>query len=185
MENDQPTPSQSQGGESASPTALLEQAYQELRALAAARMARESPGHTLQATALVHEAWLRISRETRHQWKNQAHFVGVAAEAMRRILIDSARKRSAAKRGDGKEPIQGEALEIADTHPSGEILTINSALEELEREDPAQARIVVMKFFGGMTNEEVADFLGISERTVYRQWVCAKARLAHLVRQAE
>lgn len=185
MENDQPTIPPVPEADCDSSATLLEQAYQELRALAAARLAAESPGHTLQATALVHEAWLRISRESGHQWKNQAHFVGVAAEAMRRILIDSARKRSAAKRGDRKEPIEGEALGIADAHPPGEILVINNALEELEREDPAQARIVVLKFFGGMTNEEVADFLGISERTVYRQWVCAKARLAHLVRQAE
>lgn len=185
MENKQPTTPPALKADSESSSAMLEQAYQELRDLAAARIARESPGHTLQATALVHEAWLRISKETGHQWKNQAHFVGVAAEAMRRILIDSARKRSATKRGNKNAPIENEALGVADAHPPGEILTINSALEELEREDPAQARIVVLKFFGGMTNEEVADFLGISERTVYRQWVCAKARLTHLVRQAE
>lgn len=185
MENEQTTRASAPGADSEPSAALLEQVYQELRDLAATRMTREAPGHTLQATALVHEAWLRVSRETGHQWKNQSHFIGVAAEAMRRILIDSARKRTAMKRGGKCAPIEGEALGVADVHPPGEILIINAALAELEREDPAQARIVVLKFFGGMTNEEVADFLGISERTVYRQWVCAKARLAHLVREAE
>ncbi len=164
---------------------LLEQAYQELRHLAAARMARESQGHTLQATALVHEAWLQISKENAGVWKNRAQFVGVAAEAMRRILIDSARRRTSQKRGGKSERLGVEEVEVADTHPPGEILRINAALELLEREDPAQARVVVLKFFGGMTNEEAADFLGVSERTIYRHWVCAKARLADLVLHAE
>jgi RNA polymerase sigma factor (TIGR02999 family) len=166
-------------------TELLEQVYQELRALAAARLAREAPGHTLQATALVHEAWLQLAKDGGRTWKNKGHFVGVAADAMRRILIDSARRRTSLKRGGKSESVDIQQVEVADDHPPDEILTINSALEQLEREDPAQARIVVMKFFGGMTNEEVAAFLGISERTVYRQWVCAKARLSHWVKQAE
>lgn len=164
---------------------LLEQVYQELRALAAARLAREAPGHTLQATALVHEAWLQLSKDSGRTWKNKAHFVGVAADAMRRILIDSARRRACLKRGGDSESVDIQKVEVADDYPPEEILTINSALEKLEREDPLQARIVVMKFFGGMTNEEVAAFLGIGERTVYRHWVCAKARLSHWVRQAE
>jgi RNA polymerase sigma factor (TIGR02999 family) len=164
---------------------LLEQVYQELRALAAARLSREAPGHTLQATALVHEAWIELSKDSGRTWKNKAHFVGFAAEAMRRILIDSARRRSRLKRGGKSESVGIHNVEIADDHEPEEILTINFALEQLEREDPAQARIVVMKFFGGMTNEEVAAFLGISERTVYRHWVCAKARLSQWVRQAE
>lgn len=164
---------------------LLEQAYQELRHLAAARMAREAPGHTLQATALVHEAWIQISRYNAGVWKNRAQFVGVAAEAMRRILIDSARRKTSQKRGGKHECLDIDGVEVADTHPPEEILKINAALELLEREDPAQARVVVMKFFGGMTNEEAADFLGVSERTIYRHWVCAKARLADLVLRAE
>jgi RNA polymerase sigma factor (TIGR02999 family) len=163
----------------------LAQAYQELRALAAARLAREAPGHTLQATALVHEAWLQLSKDCGRTWNNKAHFVGVAAEAMRRVLIDSARSRSRLKRGGNRGSVDIQKVEVADECPPEEILTINAALEQLEREDPVQARIVVMKFFGGMTNEEVAAFLGIGERTVYRHWVCAKARLSHWVRQAE
>ena len=163
----------------------LVQVYQELRALAASRLAREAPGHTLQATALVHEAWIQLSKDGGRIWNNKAHFVGVAAEAMRRILIDCARSRSRLKRGANSESVDIQKVEIADNCPPEEILTINAALEQLEREDPLQARIVVMKFFGGMTNEEVAAFLGISERTVYRHWVCAKARLSHWVRQAE
>jgi RNA polymerase sigma factor (TIGR02999 family) len=163
----------------------LEQAYQELRALAAARLAREAPGHTLQATALVHEAWIQLSKTSGRTWNDKAHFVGVAAEAMRRILIDCARSRARLKRGGNIESADIQKVEIADNCPPEELLTINSALEQLEREDPVQARIVVMKFFGGMTNEEVAAFLGIGERTVYRHWVCAKARLSHWVRQAE
>lgn len=163
----------------------LAQAYQELRALAGARLAREAPGHTLQATALVHEAWIQLSKDSGRTWNNKAHFVGVAAEAMRRILIDSARSRARLKRGGNSESVDIQKVEVADDCPPEEILTINAALEQLECEDPVQARIVVMKFFGGMTNEEVAAFLGIGERTVYRHWVCAKARLSHWVRQAE
>lgn len=156
---------------------LLAQVYQELRALAASRMARESPGQTLQATALVHEAWLQIAGDRNRTWESRAHFFGAAAEAMRRILVDVARRKSRVKRGGKAEHVEISMLEVADERPPEEILVINEALENLEREDPEQARIVVLKFFGGMTNEEVAEFLGVSERTVYRHWVCAKTRL--------
>lgn len=156
---------------------LLSQVYQELRALAASRMARETAGQTLQATALVHEAWLQIAGDRNRMWESRAHFFGAAAEAMRRILVDVARRKSRIKRGGQQEHVEISKLDVADELPPEEILIINEALENLEREDPEQARIVVLKFFGGMTNEEVAEFLGISERTIYRHWVCAKARL--------
>jgi RNA polymerase sigma factor (TIGR02999 family) len=159
--------------------------YEELRRLAAARMARESAGQTLQATALVHEAWLQLVGEGDRSWENRAHFFGAASNAMRRILVDAARRKSRQKRGAGQERVDIAAVEIAEAAPDEEVLLINEALEKLEREDPEQAQIVVMKFFGGLTNEEVAASLGIGERTVYRQWVCAKARLFRWVRQQE
>ncbi len=164
---------------------LLATVYEELRRLAAVRMAQESAGQTLQATALVHEAWLQLVGEGERSWENRAHFFGAAAHAMRRILVDAARRKSRLKRGAGHERVPLADVEIAGVIPDDSVLLINEALEKLEREDPEQAQIVVMKFFGGMTNEEVAASLAIGERTVYRQWVCAKARLFRWVRQQE
>lgn len=164
-------------GDESSSSEMLAQVYQELRSLAASRMARESPGQTLQATALVHEAWLQIAGAGDMKWESRAHFFGAASEAMRRILVDVARRKSRVKRGGTQERVELSKVDVADDLPPEEILVINEALECLEREDPEQARIVVLKFFGGMTNLEVAEFLGIGERTVYRHWVCAKARL--------
>jgi RNA polymerase sigma factor (TIGR02999 family) len=161
---------------------LLASMYDELRRLAAARMARESAGQTLQATALVHEAWLQISGDGERSWQNQAHFFGAAADAMRRILVDKARSKARIKRGANCLRLDIADVEIAETTADEDVLLINEALEKLEREDPDQARIVVLKFFGGLTNEEVAQTLGVGERTIYRQWVCAKARLYRWVR---
>ncbi len=156
---------------------LLATVYEELRRLAAARMAQESAGQTLQATALVHEAWLQLVGEGDRSWENRAHFFGAAAHAMRRILVDKARRKARLKRGAGTAHLDVSDVEVPDHTPDDDILRINEALEKLEREDPDQARVVLLKFFGGLTNEEVARALGIGERTVYRQWVCAKARL--------
>ncbi len=167
----------------ASSSELLALVYQELRALAAARMARESPGQTLQATALVHEAWIQLVGEGDRTWENRAHFFGAAAQAMRRILVDVARRKSRLKRGGDQERIDVGAIEIADTSPSENILLIHEALTKLEQDDPEQARVVLLKFFGGMTNEEVATYLDIGVRTVYRHWVCAQARLARWIQQ--
>ncbi len=164
---------------------LLAAVYEELRRLAAARMAQESAGQTLQATALVHEAWLQLVGEGDRSWENRAHFFGAASHAMRRILVDAARRKSRLKRGSGHQRVELGEVEVAEATPDDSVLLINEALEKLEREDPEQAQIVVMKFFGGMTNEEVAASLGIGERTVYRHWVCAKARLFRWVRQQE
>jgi RNA polymerase sigma factor (TIGR02999 family) len=164
---------------------LLAMVYDELRRLAVARMARESAGQTLQATALVHEAWLQLVDEGERSWESRAHFFGAASHAMRRILVDAARRKSRLKRGAGRERVEIGDLAIAGAAPDETLLLISEALEVLEREDPEQARIVVMKFFGGMTNEEVAASLGIGERTVYRHWVCAKARLFRWIRQQE
>ena len=144
-------------------------------------MARESAGQTLQATALVHEAWLQLAGKGDRAWESRAHFFGAAADAMRRIMVDKARSKARSKarlkRGSGKLRLDIEEMEPAGSEPDDQVLAINEALEKLERQDPEQARIVMLKFFGGLTNEEVAEALGIGERTVYRQWVCAKARL--------
>jgi RNA polymerase sigma factor (TIGR02999 family) len=156
---------------------LLPLVYQELRRLAAARMAQEAAGHTLQPTALVHEAWLRLVGDGDRSWQNRAHFFGAAAEAMRRILIERARRRSRLKRGGGQTPLDIAELEIAAALPDDKILLVNEALEKLKAEDPDAARIVVMKFFGGLSNDEVAEVLGVNERTVRRQWTFAKTWL--------
>jgi RNA polymerase sigma factor (TIGR02999 family) len=168
-------------GESHAPEELLPLVYEELRRLAAARMTQEVAGQTLQPTALVHEAWLQLVGTSGRTWKNRAHFFGAAADAMRRILIDNARRKTALKRGGGREPLDVQDLELATT-PDENVLLINEALELLEKDDPEQARIVVLKFFGGLTNQEAAESLGIGERSVERQWACAKARLFRLIR---
>jgi RNA polymerase sigma factor (TIGR02999 family) len=156
---------------------LLPLVYDELRRVAAARMAREPEGQTLQPTALVHEAWLQLVGNGGRTWKNRAHFFGAAADAMRRILIDSARRKAALKRGGGQSRASLDDLELAATLPDEEILLIDEALERLEAEDPERARVVTLKFYGGLTNEEVAKVLGVSLRTVVRHWTLAKIKL--------
>ena len=161
---------------------LLPLVYGELRRLAAARMAQEATGQTLQATALVHEAWLRLVSDGERTWQNRAHFFGAAAEAMRRILIENARRKSRLKHGGGQARLNIEDLELGDATPDDKVLLINEALESLEAQDPEAARIVVLKFFGGLTNQEAAESLEISERTVDRQWAYAKAWLFRYIR---
>ena len=161
---------------------LLPLVYEELRQLAAARMAQESAGHTLQPTALVHEAWVRLVSNEDRTWKNRAYFFGAAAEAMRRILIESARRKARLKHGGGQERLNVEDVELAGTTPDEKVLLINDALEQLEAEHPERGRVVVLKYFAGLTNKEVAQMLGIGERTVDRHWVCAKSWLFRKVR---
>jgi RNA polymerase sigma factor (TIGR02999 family) len=169
-------------GESEAAEKLLPLVYDELRRLAAARMAQESAGQTLQPTALVHEAWLQLVHGGDRTWQNRAHFFGAAAEAMRRILIDKARRKSRLKHGGGQSRLDIANLELAETTPDDNLLLIDEALKNLAQEDAEQARVVVLKFFGGLTNEEVAENMGIGERTVDRQWACAKARLFRWIR---
>lgn len=170
-------------GEGHAAEELLPLVYEELRSLAAARMAQEQPGQTLQATAMVHEAWLRLVADGARTWENRAHFFGAAAGAMRRILIDNARSKSALKRGGGQNRVPMEGLEITSATPDEHILLVDEALEWLEQDDPEKARIVCLKFFGGLTNEEVAEHLNTSLRTVNRQWVCAKIKLFRWLRE--
>lgn len=156
---------------------LLPLVYDELRKIAAARIARESPGQTLQPTALVHEAWLRMIKDEDQPWQNRYFFFHAAAQAMRRILIENARRKRALKYGGGQQRLNIDELELSAGMPDEKVLMVNAALEQLEQAHPERARIVVLKYFGGMTNQEVAKTLGIGERTVCRHWLCAKVWL--------
>lgn len=169
-------------GETTASERLLPLVYEELRRLAAARMAQEAAGHTLQPTALVHEAWLRLVMESDRSWENRAHFFRTAALAMRRILVDRARNKASLKRGGGRERVNIDDIELAASSPDERVLLVDGALDRLEAEDPESAHIVVLKFFGGLTNREVAESLGVTERTVERQWAYAKASLFQMIR---
>ena len=156
---------------------LLPLVYAELRRLAAARMAHEMAGQTLQPTALVHEAWLRLVKDGDRTWQNRAHFFGAAAEAMRRILIERARHKSRLKHGGGQSRLNIEDLELAQTTPDDKVLLVDEALVRLKEEDPELERLVVLKFFGGLGNVEIAEILGLAPRTLDRQWAYARAWL--------
>lgn len=161
---------------------LLPLVYDELRSLAAARMRGEAQGQTLQATALVHEAWLRVSGKGGRTWNDRAHFFRVAALEMRRILVENARRKACIKRGPDLDRIDIEGVDLADTQPDDRIILIDDALRRLEAEDPDSARIITLKFFGGLTNREVADMEGVTERTIERQWAFARTRLFEMIR---
>jgi RNA polymerase sigma factor (TIGR02999 family) len=164
-------------GDSRASEQLLPLVYKELRRLAAARMAQEEAGHTLQPTALVHEAWLRLAGDKQQPWQNRAHFFGAAAEAMRRILIERARRKSRLKRGSGQSLLDIADFDVAAAIPDDKILLVDEALEQLKLEDPEKAQVVLLKFFAGLTNERVAELLNVNERTVRRQWNFAKSWL--------
>ena len=157
---------------------LLPLVYQELRQLAAAKMARENPGHTLQPTALVHEAWLKLAGpDGRAQFQNRAHFFGAAAEAMRRILVDSARRKLAARHGGGQSREDIAGLEIAAPSGDDELLAVHEALEKFAALDPQKAELVKLRSFVGLPFSEVAEVLGSSEPTAKRWWAYARAWL--------
>jgi RNA polymerase sigma factor (TIGR02999 family) len=155
--------------------------YEELRGIAAGYMRDERPGHTLQATALVNEAYVRLIGQRRVSWQNRAHFFGIAAQLMRRILIDHARRRQAAKRGAGAVRVTGSMDVAGAPEQDFDLLAIDGALSRLELLDAAQARIVELRFFGGLTVEETAEVAGVSTATVKREWRTARAWLRHEV----
>lgn len=164
-------------GNDHSAAALLPMVYDELRKLAYARMAKESAGHTLQPTALVHEAWLRLVDSEERSWQNRAYFFSAAATAMRRILVEYARRKTRLKHGGGQHRMDVDGLELSVAGPDDKILMVEEALQQLEAVNPQRAQVVVMKYFGGMTNKEVAQTLEIGERSVDRHWACAKTWL--------
>jgi RNA polymerase sigma factor (TIGR02999 family) len=149
---------------------LLPLVYDELRHLAAHKMANELPGQTLQPTALVHEAWIRLAGSSSQQWKDRRHFFGAAAEAMRRILIDRARKRNRTRHGRGLERIDLQQIEIAQTGTDVQLLAVDEALQKLAAESPQRAELVKLRYFVGMSIPDAAAALGISESTAKRQW---------------
>lgn len=157
---------------------LVTLVYDELRRLAAVRLGRERPGQTLQPTALVHEAWLRIENGSNGRWKNRSEFFATAAEAMRRILIERARRKQAAKRGAGAEQVELDPVDLPTVVPDDQLLAINDALEEFAREEPKAAELVKLRFFVGLPHQEAAESLGMSRSTADRAWVYARAWLA-------
>jgi RNA polymerase sigma factor (TIGR02999 family) len=174
-----------QKGDSKASEQLLPLVYEELRKLAAAKMARELPGQTLQATALVHEAWLRLGGENQGAWQNRAHFLGAAAEAMRRILVENARRKLRLKRGAGHERVELEESGISGPIEDDKVLQVNAALESLAAHDPDKAEIVKLRFFVGLTNEEIAALLNVNEKTVRRHWEAAKVLLFQAIKAGE
>ena len=157
---------------------LLPLVYDELRRIAAARMAHEQPGHTLQPTALVHEAWLRLGGDEAPSFQNRAHFFGAAAEAMRRILIERARRRVAAKRGAGAAMVDLDEIEIpSPVADDDQLLAVNEALEKFAALDPRKAELVKLRYFVGMSFDEAATALGIAVPTAKQWWAYARAWL--------
>jgi RNA polymerase sigma factor (TIGR02999 family) len=155
---------------------LISAVYGELRQMAGRAMRNERPGHTLQPTALVHEAFLKLAGGAGVEWRDRAHFFGVAARLMREILVDYARKRSAAKRGSGARITLDESLLISEDR-LGDVIAMDEVVKRLEALDPRQGRIVELRFFGGLSVEEVAEVMQISTPTVKREWQSAKAWL--------
>ena len=163
-----------QHGDARAGEELLPLVYAELRQLARAKMAREHPGHTLQPTALVHEAWLRLGEQS---FENRAHFFGAAAEAMRRILIERARLKLAVRHGAGAEHVDADDIEIAAPSKDDELLAVHEALDALAAHDARKAGLVKLRYFAGLTIEEAAEVLGISAPTAKRDWTYARAWL--------
>lgn len=169
-------------GDAGSLNQLYELVYAELRAMAVQKMASERPGHTLQPTALVNEAYLRLGGANGFKFENRAHFFGAAAEAMRRILVDSARRNGQLKRGGGQPRVELETR-IAAPVEDEKLLLVNEALDLLAKEDPVKAEVVKMRYFVGLQHQQIADALGVSEPTVRRHWAVARVRLFELISQ--
>ena len=156
---------------------LLQLVYDELRRLAAHKMANESPGQTLQPTALVHEAWLRLVVTQEQRWNSRGHFFAAAAEAMRRILVENARRKQRLRHGGGLKRIDLTTLDVAVTTNDEQLLAVNEALDKLAAHDRLGAELIKLRFFAGLPNVEAASLLGIPERTAKRSWAYARAWL--------
>ena len=166
-----------------SPDDLLPLVYHELRRIAAVKMAGESPGQTLQATALVHEAWLRLTNDENRKWNDRTHFFASAAEAMRRILVDNARRKRALRRGGGQPDLELPEIAIASAPKDDQLLAVNEALAKFAAVDPEKAELVKLRYFVGLSTQEAAQLLGISERSAKRHWAYARAWLAEEIRK--
>lgn len=162
---------------------LLPLVYDELRNLARRRLSEEDPGQTLQATALVHEAWLSLAGDEERSWSDRGHFFRAAAQAMRHILVDRARAKARIKRGSRPEIVDIEGLDIADTTIDERVLLVDEMMTRLELEDPESVRVITLKFFGGLSNKEIAAMDGVAERTVERYWAFARAKLLRMIRE--
>jgi RNA polymerase sigma factor (TIGR02999 family) len=170
--------SQIESGDPSAAEQLLPLVYEELRKLAAARLVQEKPGQTLQATSLVHEAYLRlVDVEKIQHWESRGHFFAAAAVAMRRLLVEQARRKRRLKRGGDGQRVPLEKVELAYGFPSDDLLALNEAISRLELESPEKSKVVQLRFFVGMTHEEVAEVLGISAVTARRHWRYARAWL--------
>jgi RNA polymerase sigma factor (TIGR02999 family) len=156
---------------------LVDLVYSELRAIAYARMRQERSGHTLTPTALVHEAYVRLSKSDGLQCENRSHFLAVAAQAMRRILVDHARAKKAARRGGDGERVQIRDFNLAAPASDDQVLALDAALEKLAELSPRQCRVVELRYFAGLTEEQVAEVLGVTRRTVCRDWLVARTWL--------
>jgi RNA polymerase sigma-70 factor, ECF subfamily len=156
---------------------LIPMVYDELRRLAASYMRRERPDHTLQATALVHEAYVKLLEQRSVDWQSRAHFFGIAAQLMRRILIDHARSHLRQKRGGENQKVSLDGALVFSEQQSAEMLAVDESLQRLEKVDPRQARVVELRFFGGLNVEEIAEILKVSDKTVKRDWSVARAWL--------
>src|SRR5229473_3544443 len=166
-----------QQGDPTAADQLLPLVYQQLRHLAAHKMANEAPGQTLQATALVHEAWLRLVGNENQKWDGRAHFFAAAAEAMRRILIEKARRKSAIRHGGDQQRVDIQEVELASPMDDAQLLALDEVLDKLAATHAVQAEVVKLRYFVGMTNVEVAQVLGLSDRTVKNYWTHARAWL--------
>ena len=161
---------------------LLPLVYDQLRRIAQQKMMEERPGHTLQATALVHEAYLKLVGSEDIKWTSRAHFFAAAGEAMRRILVDHARERGRIKRGGDRDRMPLNVAELAAEQNSSQILALDEAIRRLEREDARVFRVVMLRFFAGLSVEETAKAMNVSERTVKREWAFARAWLCNALR---
>lgn len=174
--------SQIESGDPAAAEKLLPLVYEELRKLAAAKLAQEKPGQTLQATALVHDAFIRlVDVEKTQRWNSRGHFFAAAAEAMRRILVDQARRKQSQKRGGQRRRVPLDEADVSFSSPADELLDIDAALTRLTAEDPQAARLIQLRYFAGLSIEDAAEVVGISRSTAYEHWSYARVRLRTLL----